>query len=117
MKYINTALIALTFLAGAASAYATSHGSAPMIKEDAKKATLVASADMAEGEIRKVDLETKKITIKHGEIRNLDMPGMTMVFQVKDPALLDTVKAGDKVRFRAEKAGGAIVVTDIQPAK
>ncbi|MDP3169640.1 MAG: copper-binding protein, partial [Polaromonas sp.] len=58
-----------------------------------------------------------KITMKHGEIKNLDMPGMTMVFQVKDPALLDQVNAGDKVRFTAEKDGGAIVVTDIQPAK
>ena len=76
-----------------------------------------ASGEMAEGEIRKVDMDTKKITIKHGEIKNLDMPGMTMVFQVKDPALLEKVKAGDKVRFKAEKAGGAIVVTDIQSAK
>ncbi|UUZ76645.1 copper-binding protein [Polaromonas sp. P1(28)-13] len=72
---------------------------------------------MADGEIRKVDMDTKKITIKHGEIKNLDMPGMTMVFQVKDPAMLDKVKTGDKIRFKAEKAGGAIVVTDIQPAK
>jgi Cu/Ag efflux protein CusF len=64
-----------------------------------------------------VDKEAKKITMKHGEIKNLDMPGMTMVFQVKDPAMLDKVKAGDKVRFTAEKNGGAIVVTDIQPAK
>jgi Cu/Ag efflux protein CusF len=45
------------------------------------------------------------------------MPGMTMVFQVKDPAMLDKVKAGDKVKFSAEKSGGAIVVTDIRPAK
>ena len=75
------------------------------------------SKDMTDGEIRKVDLENKKITIKHGEIKNLDMPGMTMVFQVKDPAMLDKVKTGDKVRFSAEKAGGAIVVTDIQTAK
>ena len=77
-----------------------------------------APADMADGEIRKVDSETKKITIKHGEIKNLDMPAMTMVFQVKDPALLDKVKAGDKVRFAAEKnAAGAYVVTDILPAR
>lgn len=75
-----------------------------------------ASADMAEGEIRKVDLDNKKITIKHGEIKNLDMPGMTMVFQVKDPALLEKAKVGDKIRFKAEKAGGAMVVTDIEPA-
>ncbi len=77
-----------------------------------------AAADaMADGEVRKVDRDTKKITIKHGVIKNLDMPGMTMVFQVRDPAMLDKVKAGDKIRFTAEKAGGAIVVTDIQPTK
>ncbi|WP_428420454.1 copper-binding protein [Methylibium sp.] len=76
-----------------------------------------ASTDMTEGEIRKVDKDTKKITIKHGEIKNLDMPGMTMLFQVKDAAMLDMVKPGDKVKFRAEKAGGAIVVTEIQVAK
>jgi len=117
MKNLKNLLIVTTLLAGAASAYATSHGSAPMIKEEATKVMPVASADMAEGEIRKVDMEAKKITIKHGEIKNLDMPGMTMVFQVKDPAMLGTVKAGDKVRFKAEKTGGAIVVTDIQPTK
>ena len=76
-----------------------------------------ASDNLVDGEIRKVDMEAKKITIKHGEIKNLDMPGMTMVFQVKDPAMLDKVKVGDKVKFRAEKSGGAIVVTDIGPAK
>lgn len=76
-----------------------------------------ASADMADGEIRKVDMDNKKITIKHGEIKSLDMPGMTMVFQVKDPAMLEKVKTGDKVRFKAEKAGGAIVVTEIQAVK
>ena len=75
------------------------------------------SADAADGEIRKIDMDAKKITIKHGEIKSLDMPGMTMVFQVKDPALLDKVKVGDKVKFMAEKSGGAIVVTDIAPAK
>ena len=75
------------------------------------------TADMTDGEIRKVDKDTKKITIKHGEIKNLDMPGMTMLFQVKDPAMLDMFKPGDKVKFRAEKAGGGIVVTEIQIAK
>ena len=75
------------------------------------------AGDMTEGEIRKVDKDTKKITIKHGEIKNLDMPGMTMVFAVKDKALLDKLQAGDKVKFRAEKAGGAIVVTEIQVTK
>lgn len=78
---------------------------------------MTASADMAEGEIRKVDMDNKKITLKHGEIKNLDMPGMTMVFQVKDPALLEKAMVGEKVRFKAEKSGGALVVTDMQSAK
>ncbi len=74
------------------------------------------AADMTDGELRKVDRETKKITMKHGDIKNLGMPGMTMVFPVSDPALLDRVKPGDKVKFIAEMNGGAIVVTDIQVA-
>jgi Cu/Ag efflux protein CusF len=75
-------------------------------------------ADMTDGEVRKVDKENKKITLKHGEIKNLGMPGMTMVFQVKDPALLEKVEPGAKVRFAAEKSdSGAFVVTAIEPAK
>lgn len=69
------------------------------------------------GEVRKVDTAARKITIKHGPIVNLDMPPMTMVFQVKEPALLTKVKAGDKVRFRAEDVGGALTVTMIEVAK
>jgi Cu/Ag efflux protein CusF len=70
-------------------------------------------AAMAEGEVRKVDKEAKKITLKHGPISNLDMPAMTMVFQVADPAMLDQVKAGDKVKFSADKAGIGYAVTHI----
>lgn len=72
---------------------------------------------LTEGEVRKVDKDAKKITIKHGPIVNLDMPAMTMVFQVKDPALLDKVKPGDKVGFEAEKLGGAFTVTRIEAPK
>lgn len=74
-------------------------------------------ADMTDGEVRKIDREAGKLTLRHGEIRNLDMPGMTMVFQVKELALLDKVKVGDKVKFRAEKSDGRYLVTDILPAK
>ncbi len=81
---------------------------------ETKVAQLTQSADMTDGEIRKVDKANRKLTIKHGEIKNLDMPGMTMVFQVKDPAILDKVKAGDKIKFTAEKSGTAFVVSDIQ---
>lgn len=76
-----------------------------------------AAAAMSEGEVRKVDLDAKKITLRHGPIANLDMPPMTMVFQVKDPAMLNTVKTGDKVKFTAEKSGSAYVVTRIEGAK
>jgi Cu(I)/Ag(I) efflux system protein CusF len=72
---------------------------------------------MTEAEVRKVDVDAKKITLKHGPIKNLDMPGMTMVFQVKDAAMLDKVKAGDKVRFSAEQQQGTLVVTAIEAAK
>jgi Cu/Ag efflux protein CusF len=75
------------------------------------------SAPMADGEIRRVDKEAKKLTIKHGPIPSLDMPAMTMVFQVKDPAMLERVKAGDKVKFQAEKQGGQYTVTKIEATK
>ena len=74
-------------------------------------------AAMTDGEIKKLDVANGKVTIKHGDILHMDMPGMTMVFTVKDPALLAQLKPGDKVRFQAEKANGAIVVTKIQPAE
>ena len=77
----------------------------------------LAAGPLADGEIRKVDKDAKKITIKHGEIKSIDMPPMTMVFQVKDAALLDKVKAGDKVKFAAEKQGSAYVVTAIEPKR
>ena len=73
-------------------------------------------AATVEGEVRKIDKDAGKITLKHSPIPNLDMPGMTMVFRVKDPAMLDVVKTGDKVRFTADKVGGALTVTDIAPA-
>lgn len=116
MKNLKTLLTIASLLAIAGTAQAAGHAGAPMAPASAA-ASNKSDLPMADGEIRKVDMESKKITIKHGEIKNLDMPGMTMVFQVKDPAMLDKIKAGDKVKFSAEKSGGAIVVTDIQPAK
>ena len=76
-----------------------------------------ATADMTDGEVRKVDLEGGKVTLKHAEIKNLDMPGMTMVFAVKDKTMLDKLKAGDKVKFKAVNEGGKITITEIQPAQ
>lgn len=76
-----------------------------------------AAADMTDAEVRKVDKDNKKITLKHGEIKNIDMPAMTMVFHVNDAAMLDKVKAGDKVRFKASNDGGKMTVTEMQPAR
>jgi len=78
-------------------------------------ATGATSADMTDGEVRKIDLEAGKITLKHADIKNLDMPGMTMVFVVKDKAMLDKLKTGDKVKFSAIIDAGKITVIDIQP--
>lgn len=69
---------------------------------------------MAEGVVRKLDPENRKITIKHGEIKNLEMPGMTMVFRLQDAVSLDKLQTGDKVLFHVEKIDGAYVITDLQ---
>jgi Cu/Ag efflux protein CusF len=72
---------------------------------------------MSEGEVRKIDKEQGKVTLRHGPIANLDMPGMTMVFKVADSKLLDSVKEGDRVRFAAERVDGSLTVTAIQATR
>lgn len=69
---------------------------------------------MSEGVVRKVDVANGKVTLKHGPLVNLDMPPMTMVFQVQPPALLNGVKVGDAVKFHVENIKGAFTVTQIQ---
>ena len=82
-----------------------------------KPAQATAASDMTEGEVRKIDVEGSKVTLKHAEIKNLDMPGMTRVFVVKDKAMLDKMKAGDKVQFKAINDAGKMTVTEIQPVR
>jgi Cu/Ag efflux protein CusF len=80
--------------------------------------TQTKSPALAEGEVRKVDKKAGTLTIKHGPIQAIDMPAMTMMFQVKEASMLDRVKAGDKVKFQAEMgAGGKVTVTQIEPLK
>ncbi|WP_298833129.1 copper-binding protein [uncultured Piscinibacter sp.] len=74
----------------------------------------IASTDLTDAEVRKVDKDGAKLTLKHGEIKNLDMPAMTMVFNVRDKGVLEQVKAGDKVKFKAVNESGKYVVTEIQ---
>ena len=79
--------------------------------------TTTSPAEFTDSEVRKIDRDNQKITLKHNPLKNLDMPGMTMVFRMQDVALLDTVQAGDKVRFTAEKIDGKFTVTKIEKAQ
>ncbi len=89
----------------------------PAKMDGMKTAQATPAPDLTEGEVRKIDMEAGKVTLKHSEIKNLDMPGMTMVFVVKDKALLDKLKAGDKVKFKAINDAGKFTVTEIHPAR
>jgi Cu(I)/Ag(I) efflux system protein CusF len=74
-------------------------------------------AAVSEGTVKKIDKAAGKITIKHGPLANLNMPPMTMAFRVSDPAMLDKVKAGEKVSFTAENVGDVLTVTALEPTK
>lgn len=108
-----TCSMALALMLAAPFTLATTHATEA---HAAEQKTAPANA-MADGEVRRIDKDAKKITIRHGPIQSLDMPAMTMVFQVKDAAMLDKVNPGDKIKFSAEKIGGTIIVTDIESAK
>ena len=84
---------------------------------ETRKQQAAEAVEMTDGEVRKVDKGAKKITIRHGAIKNLDMPPMTMVFQASDAAMLEKVQKGDKVKFKATMSGSAMVVTEIQSVK
>lgn len=84
---------------------------------DSSMPAAVQGGSLTDGEVRRIDQETGKITIKHGEIKNLDMPGMTMVFTAKSKNLLANLKVGDKIKFAVVNEAGKFVVTDIQPGQ
>ncbi|WP_172149019.1 MULTISPECIES: copper-binding protein [Pseudomonas] len=75
------------------------------------------AAPLSQGEVRKIDLAGQKITLRHGPIDSVGMPPMTMVFSVRDAALLEGIKTGDKVRFQVEQQGSQFVVTELQAAE
>jgi Cu/Ag efflux protein CusF len=103
MKFVGAALVALgCVLAGPALA---------------QSATKAAGTEMYEGQVRRMNMDTKRVTLAHGPLKGFDMPAMTMAFPVKDPALLAKVKEGDKVRFALERSGENLVVTRIEPVK
>ena len=91
-------------------------GCQPSTATIATTASQAAPPALSEGEVRRVDAVNGKITLKHGFIAHLDMPPMTMVFTVKDPALLAQVKVGDQVRFMVVKEDGVFLITQMQAA-
>jgi Cu(I)/Ag(I) efflux system protein CusF len=96
---------------------AVSAGSFSIAAQARQAPAAAAQSAMADGEIKKVDKEGAKLTIKHGELKNLGMMPMTMVFRVQDPAMLSKVTVGDKVRFVADKVNGALTVKSLEIVK
>ncbi len=80
-------------------------------------AATTAQAEAVNGQVTKIDEAAGKITIKHGPLKKFDMDGMTMVFRTQEPAMLKTVKTGDKVKFEADKVNGQFTVIKIQKIK
>ena len=115
-KTLLTLSLAAMLTSGAAFATSHEHSSHHPAGQPAAATapTPAPAAALTEGEVRKIDKAQGKITLKHGAIKNLDMPGMTMVFRVSDATLLDRVQEGDKVGFSADKIGGQFTVTAIE---
>ena len=117
-RYFNllasVAVSSALFMAGAnANAQMHEHAGHEMASatQDASDTTLSA------GEVKKVDKDTGKLTIQHGPLTNLNMPGMTMIFKVQSPSMLEQVKVGDNIHFRAENVNGSLTVTRLESAK
>jgi Cu/Ag efflux protein CusF len=108
---LHAAVLALALATGPALAQAdhSAHGHAA--------ATAATTQELTEGVLTRWDARTGKATIRHGEIRNLDMPPMTMVFTLKDPAQVGALQPGDAVRFRADEINGVLVITHIEAGR
>jgi Cu(I)/Ag(I) efflux system protein CusF len=105
-------LLALLALLSSTPAVAQT-GTAGAPRQADPKAT-AAATPLSDGEVRKVDKSAGKVTIKHGPLSNLGMPPMTMVFRMKNPAMLDQVKEGDKIKFTADQVNGVLTVTQVE---
>ena len=117
MNRISTILSATAIVASAALLAPSANAQTQSHEQHAPASPAAADTQMSSGEVTKVDKAAAKITIKHGRLANLNMPGMTMAFKVKDPSMLDQVKAGDKISFVAETPNGALTVTKLEAAK
>lgn len=115
MKF--THIITIAAFASAAAFAGNAQAQAASAADHSAHHPATSAAPESDGEVRKVDTEQGKVTLRHGPLANLEMPAMTMVFRVADPKLLDGLKEGDKVKFAAEKVNGAFTVTAIQAVK
>jgi Cu/Ag efflux protein CusF len=116
-KFAAAFVIAALIAGSAQAAGETAKPATGAAAHDAHHPESAAAGTFSTGEVKQVDKTAGKVTIKHGPLTNLDMPAMTMVFRVKDPAMLDQVKTGDNIRFIAEKMNGALTVTRLEAAK
>lgn len=114
---MKTIVVFLAAVSLSGAAFAQNSASHDSHHPAGAKAAQASTSALTKGEVRKVDKEAGKVTIKHGPLENLGMPAMTMVYRVKDPAMLDQLKAGDKIDFAADQIDGAYTVTQIKPAR
>ena len=114
---IHAVFAAVVMSLGASGLAVAAPDAAAAAQDKSVATTAPATARFTAGEVRKVDADSGKVTIRHEPIENLEMPAMTMVFKAGKPDVLAGVKAGDKIRFRAETIAGAITVTEIQPVR
>lgn len=111
MKNIQTKIAILLLTIGAALPLSSFSQTA---MDHSKMNMSQMTPSLTDGEVKKIDIETGKVTIKHSEIKHMDMPGMTMVFTAKDKSLLTSIKPGEKIKFMVINEGGKMIVTDIQ---
>jgi len=110
-KYVHLAMV-LVMASGCSSAFAGGGHGDHMAPQGG--ASVQPAAALVEGEVRKVDKEGGRITLRHGELKHLNMQAMSMVFRVREPAWLDQVRPGDKVRFFADRVNGQLSILELQ---
>ena len=118
MKIIQTLFIASSLAAmSALSSPVWAQNTMDHSKTGEMKMQQEGAAMMSDAEVRKIDMARGRVTLKHGEIKSLDMPPMTMVFTVKDKAMLEGVKVGDKIKFKAANENGKLTVIELVASK
>lgn len=104
------AALGLAMPAVAAEDHGNHHG------QEAASPPAGAETPLVDAVVRKVDAANGKVTLSHGPLQNLKMPGMTMAFRVANPAWLEQMKPGDKIRIAVDKVDGAFTVIRFEPS-